>query len=443
MGQALERLFLVGLSHKTAPVEVRELFAFDDESAVALLRIFRERLGAAEAVLLSTCNRTEVYVVLGAGKGLEPLRTAIVREVAAAKGRPGQELDPFTYCRTGLEAVQHLFRVAASLDSLVVGEAQILGQVRNAYRIAQAAGSLGPLLSRVFERAFKAAKQVRTMTAVGRWGVSVGSVAVDLAKKVFGDLGRCSVLLIGAGKMGEAVARALAAAGARKVVVANRTIEKAEQVASLHGWDAATLEGLEGLLVRSDAVIASVAYPGYLMTRALLKKVVAARRFAPVFIVDIGVPRVVEPEAANLEAVYLYDIDDFNTIISEHLRRRKAEVEAAEAIIAKEAASMQRFLVEQEIQPVVASLMKFANAIKEQEVSRAVRELGLGDQRQIEIVQAMASSIVKKLLHNPVLYLRQSALEGRREVIEAAVQIFGLDGLGEDETAEDADEGRR
>ncbi len=422
-----EDIRVVGLSHRTAPVAVREWFAFDDEAARRVVGTLREKVGVTEAVLLSTCNRTEVYVVAD-DEARDPLttRTAVMREVAAAKGRPLQDIEPHLYDRAGLDAVRHLFRVAASLDSLVVGEPQILGQVKNAFRIARDAGTVGPVLSRVFEKSFKAGKDVRATTRVGTGEVSVGSVAVDLARKVFGDLGRCSVLLVGAGKMGEAVARSLATGGARTVVVANRTLERARDVANRYGWTGASLDDLSGLVTASDAVIASVASSGYLLDRALLKRVVVARRYRPLFLVDIAVPRVIEPEAGREEGIYLYNIDDFNEIINEHLKRRHKDVQTAEAIIAREVDAIERAFREQDVQPVIARLSRWAENLKDQEVERALREMGPLDERQARVVEAMAASRVHKMLHHPILALRRGAQDGRGDVVEAVQDLFGL-----------------
>ncbi len=437
----LDSLSLTGLSHRTAPVAVREWFAFDDEAAARVLRTLHDRVGAREVALLSTCNRTEVYFV-GDGPDRIALRTAVLREVSAAKGRPLCDIEPYLYDRTGLDAARHLFRVAASLDSLVVGEPQILGQVKNAFRVAREAGTLGPVLSRVFEKSFKAAKDVRATTEVGCGEVSVGSVAVDLARKVFGDLARCQVLLIGAGKMGEAVARSLASAGAQRVVVANRTAERARDVAARYGWTASSLEDLAGLVAGSDAVIASVASSGYLLDRGLLRRAVAVRRFRPLFLVDIAVPRVIEPEAGREEGIYLYNIDDFNEIIQEHLKRRRRDVQTAEAIIARAIGSLEQAFREQEVQPLIGRLMTWATDLKEQEVARALRELGPLDQRQRKVVEALASSLVQKVLHRPILAVRQGAKHGRADLVEPFVELFGLgeegSGGGEGDSGEAA-----
>ena len=424
----LETLRVLGLSHRTAAVGVREWFSFDDEAAVRLMQTLRERTGLPEVVLLSTCNRTEVYFSSGDDVQAPEIRTeAVLREVAAARGRPVEDLRPYIYERVGLDAARHLFRVAASLDSLVVGEPQILGQVKNAYRLAREASAIGPMLGRVFERSFKVAKQVRDSTAVGHGEVSVGSVAVDLARKVFGGLETCTVLLIGAGKMGEAVARTLAAGGVRSVIVANRTLERAIEIANRYGWTGEPLQDLAALLRRSDVVIASVASTGYLVSRDLCRQTIIARRYRPLFLVDIAVPRVIDPEAGGLEGVFLYNIDHFNEIIADHRKKRSASVETAERLIEREVASLERAFRQQAIQPVISRLMRWAGELRDQEVQRALREIGPLDERQVQVIRDLADSLARKMLHHPILALRREADDGQNDLSEAVQSLFHLE----------------
>lgn len=419
-------LRVMGLSHHTAPVAVRERFAFDDEAATSLLETVSDRFGVKEAVLLSTCNRTELYWVDPADAEPEGLLTDLLREMAAARGRQPGDLEKYLYRKSGLDMVRHLFRVASSLDSLVLGEPQILGQVKSAYRVATEAGTLGGHIGKVFERAFKVAKEIRNSTAVGEGEVSMGSVAVDLASKVFGDLSQCSVLMIGAGKMAEAVARTLASAGVERVIVANRTEERALKVAEKHGWDGATLDDLPKLLETSDMVIASVSFPGYVVERGLMKSVVARRRFRPVFLVDISLPRVVEPEVGRLEGAYLYNIDDFNQIIGEHLKRRAQDADAAEGLIGREIESVGKKLRELSIQPLIGRLRERSMEIKNREMERALASMGDVTEDQRKVVEAMATSIVNKMLHHPINTLRQSTQNQREQVADAARELFGM-----------------
>ncbi|MBL6974228.1 MAG: glutamyl-tRNA reductase [Deltaproteobacteria bacterium] len=419
-------LRVMGLSHHTAPVAIRERFAFDDEAAVRLLRTASKRFDVREAVLLSTCNRTEIYYVDPAGRNPEDVRTGLLKEMAAARGRQPADLEEYLYVKADLDMVRHLFRVASSLDSLVLGEPQILGQVKSSYRLASEAGTLGGHIGKVFERAFKVAKEIRNSTAVGEGEVSMGSVAVDLAGKVFGDLSQCTVLMIGAGKMAEAVARTLASAGVQRVVVANRSEERALKVAEKFGWNGTTLDDLPSLLDTSDMVIASVSFPGYVVDRRLMKAVMARRRFRPVFVVDISLPRVVEPEVGRLEGAYLYNIDDFNQIIGEHLCRRAQDADAAEDLINREIASVQRKLRELSIQPLIGRLRDRSMELKDREMARALGAMGDVDEEQRKILDAMATSIVNKMLHNPINALRQSTQDERDHVADAARELFGL-----------------
>jgi glutamyl-tRNA reductase len=425
---AVPAITLVGLSHKTASVAVRELYAFDDEQARAVLEDLKAR-GVQEAVLLSTCNRVEVYGVSSGETGHQETRSKIVESLAMAKGVNSNEIVPHLYTLEGIAAIRHLFRVAASLDSLVLGEPQILGQTKSAYRIASEAGTVGPVLGRFFERAFKVAKEVRSSTGVGTGQVSVGSIAVDLARKVFGDLAKCTVLLLGAGKMAEAVAKTLAAAGAQKVVVANRTVERAMAVAEQFGWSGVSLENLRSLLIEADVVIASVAYPGFIIDRAGLRALMSKRRYRPMFMVDIAVPRVLDPKAADLEGIYLYNIDDFNQIITEHLQRRAQDVRLADAVIEREVQGIDRYLKKLEIQPLVSQLGKRAADLRQRETQRALMELGDLTDAQRKVVEALANSLVNKLMADPLATLQKAAQDGDvNQLADAARRLFHLQG---------------
>ncbi|HOI09529.1 MAG TPA: glutamyl-tRNA reductase [Myxococcota bacterium] len=433
---AAPSILLVGLSHRTAPVAVRERFAFDEEGARAVLADLSAR-GLGESVLLSTCNRTEVYAIGTDGLAAEAARERIVAALCDAKGAAAAEIGPHLYALDGVGAVRHLFRVAASLDSLVLGEPQILGQAKTAYRIAGEAGTVGPVLGRFFERAFKVAKEIRTNTGVGTGQVSVGSIAVDLARKVFGDLGQCTVLLLGAGKMAEAVAKTLSSAGAQRVVVANRTVEKAMRVAERYGWTGTALADLPALLVDADVVIASVASPGFVADRAGLRTVMARRRYRPMFLVDIAVPRVLDPQAADLEGVYLYNIDDFNQIIADHLKRRAQDVRQADAVVAREVEGVDRYLRMLEIQPLVSELGRRAARLRERETARALHELGELTDAQRKVVEALAGSLVNKLMADPLATLRDAAQSGGADALaDAARRLFRLDGDAGDEAAD-------
>jgi glutamyl-tRNA reductase len=437
----IESLFYcIGLSHKTAPIRLRELFAYNEDEAVDFLRTLQSLGIIDEAVLLSTCNRTEVYAVRNMASDKETFVVKVISLIASKKGQSEKELTRNIYSIAGLDAILHLLRVASSLDSLVVGEPQIFGQVRAAHRIAVQAGTVHGLLSRIFERVFKVAKDVRTKTGVGVGEVSVGSVAVDIASKVFSDLKTCSVLLLGAGKMGEAVAKTLKSGGATRVVVANRTLQKAEEVAQTYGWEASSLETLDSLLLSSDVVIASISHRGYICTRHNLKKTMALRRFRPLFIIDISLPRVIEPSCATLEGVYLYNIDHLNDIVQEHLQRRHISADVAEGMVEEELKTFEGFLRVAEIEPVISRVMHSVEEIKTQELQKAKKALMGRAKSPDEVLDAFASSIIAKVLAKPLSTLRSEAKKGNSDVLEAFKMVFGLENGVKDEEDKACDE---
>lgn len=421
-------ILLLGVSHRTAPVSVRERLALDDEGCQRVLSGLRQG-GVREGVVVSTCNRTEIYAVGEEGLDGARVRHAVLSTLSSDRACTRDEVEPYVYALEGLDAVRHLFRVASALDSLVIGEPQILGQVKDAYRVALDGGAVGAVLARFFEKAFKVAKDVRTNTDVGSGQVSVGSIAVDLARQVFGDLGKSTALLLGAGEMAEAVAKTLAAAGARRVVVANRTLEKAIKVAETFGWASAPLTDLPELMVEADVVIASLGAPSFIVDRALVKTVLARRRHRAVFLVDIAVPRVIEPEIAKLEGAYLYNIDDFNQIVQEHMRRRAADVSKAEALIGRELEGMERYLRALEVQPLIAALGQRASDLREREVARALKELGDPSPEVRKVVEALGASLAGKMLHDPICVLRETAHAGTGDgLAEATRRLFRLEG---------------
>jgi len=423
---AAPALAMIGVSHRTADVSVRERMALDAEAQARLREALRDA-GLSESVVLSTCNRTEVYGVGGPRMDASRTEAALVEALCRDRGIPPGALEAHLYRMRGIDAVRHLFRVAAALDSLVLGEPQILGQVKEAYRAAVEQRQVGPLLARFFEKAFKVAKEVRTDTEVGSGQVSVGSIAVDLARQVFGDLGESTVLLLGAGEMAEAVARALASAGARQVVVANRTLERAMLVAEQYGWNGRSLEDLGDLLAQSDVVIASLGAPQWVVDQARMREALRRRRNRPVFLVDIAVPRVVEPLIGRMEGAYLYNLDDFQAVVQGHLRRREADLAKAEAIIAREVEGMQRYLRVLEVQPVLAALGQRAAEIREREVARAIRDLPEVSPEVRKVIEGLGQSLASKLMHDPLCVLRESAWNGEGgDVAEAARRLFRL-----------------
>ncbi len=334
-------ILVVGLSHRTAPVEVRERFATGPDVLPAVLARLASRRELDEVLFLSTCNRVEVFAK--SPKGGDESAVRAIREVFAEHGKASsaEEIAPSLYDKSGDEAVRHIFRVAASLDSMVLGEPQILGQVKDAYDAAIAAGSLASFLGRCVYRAFTVAKRVRTETALGAGTVSISSVAVDLARKIFGDLSKSTVLLVGAGEMAEQAAKSLGK-GAHSVRVCNRSFDRGAALARDFGGSVAPWEALEDELLAADIVVASTGSPSYVVTRDMVKRAMKARRNKTLFIVDIAVPRNVEPSVHKIDNVYVFNVDDLEHEVAQGLAARKNEVEAAEAIVAHEARRVPR-----------------------------------------------------------------------------------------------------
>ena len=400
-------IVVVGLSHKTAPLEVREALAFAKEGLVEALGRLRSEVGLAEAMVLSTCNRVEIY-----GRANEAVAPALVSFLADYHRRPAGELDPFLYRLEGEPAVRHAFRVAASLDSMVLGEPQILGQVKEAYQVAEKAGALGSVLNALRNRSIAAAKRARTETGIGENAVSVSYVAVELARKIFGDLKDRSVLLVGAGKMSELAARHLVRSGARATVLGGRTFEKAEQLAAALGGTAAPFESLRAELMKADIVISGTGAPGIVIRAEDIQAASVGRRGRPLFLIDIAVPRDIDPEAAKLSGVFLYDLDDLKSVAEANLRERQKEAAAAEALVEHEVNEFLEWRRSLEVVPVLVELRRRADEIRRAEVEKARKRLGPMTPEQEEALEAMTSAIVNKLLHAPTVHLKEIASNG-------------------------------
>ncbi len=400
-------IVVVGLSHKTAPLGVREALAFAKEGLVEALGRLRSEVGLAEAMVLSTCNRVEIY-----GRANESVAPALVSFLADYHRRPAGELDPFLYCLEGEPAVRHAFRVAASLDSMVLGEPQILGQVKEAYQVAEKAGALGSVLNALRNRSIAAAKRARTETGIGENAVSVSYVAVELARKIFGELKDRIVLLVGAGKKSELAARHLVRSGARTTVLGGRTFEKAEQLAAALGGTAAPFESLRAELMKADIVISGTGAPGIVIRAEDIQAASVGRRGRPLFLIDIAVPRDIDPEAAKLSGVFLYDLDDLKSVAEANLRERQKEAAAAEALVEHEVNEFLEWRRSLEVVPVLVELRRRADEIRRAEVEKARKRLGPMTPEQEEALEAMTSAIVNKLLHAPTVHLKEIASNG-------------------------------
>jgi glutamyl-tRNA reductase len=419
-------LFVVGVSWRTAPVAVRERLAFRDDELAGAVAEVRATPPVAEAMLISTCNRVEVY---GVARG-DGAAAAVKRALAARRGVPIGEVEGVLYDHAGPGAIRHVFQVAAALDSLVLGEAQILGQLKAAYGVATGAGATGPLLGRCLERAFGVAKRVRSETAIARGGSNVSTVAVDLAQKVFGDLTGKRVLVIGAGKMSTLAARHLRQAGVDEIVVTNRSPERAERLAAEIDGVARPWAELEDQLALADVVLSSTGARAPVLTPAMFKRVTKARRWKPIMIVDIAVPRDADPAIARRDGVYLFDIDDLERVVAANLAERAKAAEHALRIVEHEAGQFEQWLRSQRVVPTIRALREHFTHVAETEVERTLELLhkkDLAPEARDEAIRRLGHLIVNKLLHQPQMALKATDPAAVDTRVEATVALFGID----------------
>jgi len=422
----MPELFVVGISWRTAPVAVREKLAFREEEVGAAVASLVAGPEVSEAMLISTCNRVEVY---GVGESALAAAAASRRFLLANRAASG-ELGSALYEHAAVDAIRHVFHVAAALDSLVVGEAQILGQLKAAYATATAAGATGPVLGRCVERAFGVAKRVRTETAIARGAANVSTVAVDLAHRVFGDLAGKRVLVIGAGKMSTLAARHLHRAGVDSITVTNRSPERAQALADQIDGIARPWADLDGLLVDADVVISSTGAREPVLTRSLFKQVAKARRWRPVVVIDIAVPRDAEPGIAELEGVYLFDIDDLEKVVAANLAERAKAAAEATRIVDVEVGQFQQWARSQHVVPTIRALREHFTKVADGEVARAIEALSrkdLSPAQRDEAIRRLGQLIVAKLLHQPQTVLRESSAAVVAARLEAVCALFGLD----------------
>ena len=406
------QLLLVGTSHRRAPVELRErLYLSGDAVRQTAARLTGE---TGEAVVLSTCNRTEIYL---AGADAQSARA----ELAAAASVPADALAPVVYELTDDAAARHLFRVAAGLDSMIPGEAQILGQVREAYD----AGVPGPLLHRLFRQALRVGRRVRAETAIGENPASVSSAAAELAERVFSSLQGRRILVLGAGKMSDLAVVNLVSRGVESIFVANRSLERAERLATRFGGRAAGLDAIESELEHVDIVVASTSSEGYVLTAEQVQRAMKRRRGRPIFFIDIAVPRNLDPAINDLDGCYLYDIDDLERVVAESVAGRRDEAARAEAIVAEEAEAFRAWQLSLDVVPAIASLRALAETIRAEELARAEGRLASLSPSQRRAVESLTSQIVNKLLHLPTIRLKQAAAEGPAHA-DAVRYLFGL-----------------
>jgi glutamyl-tRNA reductase len=434
-------IVVVGLSHKSAPIAVRELLALPEAEIPEFLRALVKTEEVGEALIVSTCNRVELVAASsGPHDDLEAVSKACIR----ALGQRAPGVATHLYAHTGGRAVKHLFRVAASLDSLVLGEPQILGQVKDAYETARVAGTVGPLLHRTLSRAIRSAKRVRTETNIGSGQVSVPSVAVDLARNIFGDLSNHRALLVGSGEMAETVARLLAGSGAR-IMVVGRTPQKVEELARAVGGEGRLWSELRATLVEADVVISSTSAPDFVIGYEAVQSARKSRRGRSQFYIDLAVPRDIEPTIEKLDGVYLYNIDNLSKVVSETLSARSLEAEAAERIVDSESQNYDRWADAEIATPTIVALRQRLSGALRYELDRSMRSrlkhLSESDRQALE---KMLDAAVNRLLHQPTMRLRRSAMErsldglGFEQIAAVLEELFELGSAAQVDESPDA-----
>ncbi|MAA71265.1 MAG: glutamyl-tRNA reductase [Bermanella sp.] len=413
-------LLTLGINHKTAPVAVREKVAFAPDHLPAQLRQVNVSHGVDEIAILSTCNRTELYFT---AKDNNP--SALLNWLQQVHDVPLDQLESCHYALTGETAVQHIMRVASGLDSLILGEPQILGQMKSAYAVAQEAGTIGPELDRLFRQTFSVAKQVRTDTAIGENPVSVAYAAVNLGQRIFSDLSKSRALLIGAGETIDLVARHLVDAGVSDITVANRTLERAEALAEQFGAKAILLSAIPDELYKADIVIASTASPLPILGKGTVERALKKRKHEPMFMVDIAVPRDIETEVGDLNDVYLYTVDDLKDIIEENVRQREHAAQDAEEIIEAGSAAFMRQLRTLDAVTTLKAFRQHAETLRDQELEKALKRLQKGDDAQA-VVATLANMLTNKLIHQPTVKMREASSVGRKEVMTWVQELYQL-----------------
>ncbi|HLT36626.1 MAG TPA: glutamyl-tRNA reductase [Enhygromyxa sp.] len=434
-------LLAVGLNHTTAPVDLREQLAVPREQIGESLSGLVRRASLSEVVLLSTCNRVEVYAV----QPERPQPDSIVDALAELRGVRTEVVRKHCFVREQDHAARHIFRVAASLESMVVGEPQILGQVKDAWQLARERQTVGPILDRCLTMAFRGAKRVRSETEIARGGASVASVAVDLARSIFGELHGSTVALIGAGEMSRQAALHLRAAGAARVLVVNRSRERGEALASavegqFLGWDQ-----LSEALIQADVVVTGTGASEPIVEVRMMRKIMRKRRGAPIFFVDIAVPRDVDPKVGRLDSVYVYDVDDLQKILSQNLAARGQEVGVANEVLEQEITAFLHWQRARSLNPVIRELRSHASAIAQREIEKTLKRPSLSagglDDGQREAIAALGHAITQKILHRPLKALRESAIRAEGDELTGALRtLFALEqALDEEELAREAD----
>jgi len=419
-------IVLIGVNHKSAPVELRELLAFSDEACTNGLRSLVDGDIVREGLIVSTCNRVEVLTAIPRERAAEGTER-VASFLSSARDLPLDFFNKHLYSHNDEQAIKHLFRVASSLDSMVVGEPQILGQVRRAYSLALEAGTAGRVLNRLIHHTFHVAKRVRTETGIAGSAVSLSYMAVELGKKIFSSLQGQTILLIGAGEMAELSARHLVSAGASRVLIANRTPEAAERLAAEFGGKAIDFQALAEHLAEADFVICSTGAPEYIVTDAMARTALGRRRNRPACFIDLSVPRNVDPAIGELPNVFVFDVDDLESVVTSNIREREREAERAELIVHSEVMQFQQSLRAMDIGPAMGALRQKLQDIAHAELDRQRNRLGNLTPEQQRVVEALLIATVNKISHPVLTQMRRSYEASDSETVQALLDIFGLD----------------
>ena len=426
----MQRLLLLGLNHSTAPLEVRELLAFTSDERATAMQSLRQRFDGCEAVILNTCNRVELYVARAVHG--HPREDQMIDFLAALRSLPPEKLRPHVYQKAERDVIEHLFSVASSIDSMVIGETQILGQVRDAYDAATSAGAVGPALHPLFQRALAVGKQVMSETKITEGRVSVGSVAVDCAGRIFDHYHDKTVLCIGAGKMATLVLQSFAALRPGRMLVCNRSAEKSASLARRFGGVAVPFEELDHHLINADVVVTSTGSQHPIITRARFDPLRKARRYRPIFIIDIALPRDVEPAVGELENVYLYNLDDLQQVVATTQSRRTESIDAAKTIIREQVDRFINWHRAREMGPLIDRLYKRHHDLAREEIERVLAKMPNLTAAERSEIEEFARRIVNKLLHDPVKRLTEGEA-GHVPYLHALEKLFQLDTSQENE----------
>ena len=430
----MDQIVSIGTSHHVAPIEFRERLAFSEEQLIESLQHLLESDQVQEAVILSTCNRVEVYAVANSVRNADAAAKMLVEFLARSRQISVESLKKWCYLHHNLETIQHLFRVTASLDSMVVGESQILGQVKTAYDLSRASGGAGTILNRLFTKAFSVGKRIRSETTITTGAVSISYAAVELAKKIFNTLEGKTVAIIGAGEMSELTAKHLVANGVANVLVANRTYERAVKIAEKFNGTPIAYDSDLNFLIDADIVISSTNAPDYLIKRQPLAAIMRKRRHRYMFLIDIAVPRDIDPDVSKIDYAFLYNIDDLEAVVVSNLKDRQQEAGQAEQIVTEEAKQFYNQLQTFQVNPTIKALHQQFRQIADTELQACFYKSTLSDQQEAAVT-SMTQAIVKKLLHHPMQNLRCAVNDGNADhaqYVQALQELFALDANDDD-----------